>query len=350
MVLALVTCAPAFASTLSDTQARAAALKAQIATLDTKISMADESYNVARDKHATLTAEVGAAARRIAKLQVQNDALQSSLAARANQIYRSDGELGVIAALLSTRTLADFDSVLQAVTRIAESDASMVDALTRTAADLSATRRSLVAAQTQAAAQEVAMASNVKAIRQRLTARTKTLASTSADIRRLVADEQARRDAAARARYLADRAAQRAQPGRGSGGGASGGGSGAGPSVGGSSKGAAAVRQAEKALGRPYVWAASGPSSFDCSGLTMWAYAHVGVSLPHSSRAQIGYGSRVAKSALQPGDLVFFGSPIHHVGMYVGGGEFIEAPHSGAVVRIATLGDRSDFAGACRPY
>jgi cell wall-associated NlpC family hydrolase len=81
----------------------------------------------------------------------------------------------------------------------------------------------------------------------------------------------------------------------------------------------------------------------------MWAYGHVGVSLPHSSAAQIGSGARVSRGNLQPGDLVFFGSPIHHVGMYVGGGSFIEAPHTGAVVRIASLSNRDDYAGACRP-
>ncbi len=73
-------------------------------------------------------------------------------------------------------------------------------------------------------------------------------------------------------------------------------------------------------LGAPYVWAAAGPSSFDCSGLTMWCYRQIGISLPHSSRAQINVGQRVSRANLQPGDLVFFGSPIHHVGMYVGGG------------------------------
>ena len=106
---------------------------------------------------------------------------------------------------------------------------------------------------------------------------------------------------------------------------------------------------AEKAIGRPYVWSASGPNSFDCSGLTMWAYGHAGVSLPHRSRDQIHRGARVSRSNLRPGDLVFFGSPIHHVGMYVGAGDFIEAPHAGSRVRIASLAERGDYVGACRP-
>ncbi|MDH4139710.1 MAG: NlpC/P60 family protein [Coriobacteriia bacterium] len=101
-------------------------------------------------------------------------------------------------------------------------------------------------------------------------------------------------------------------------------------------------------LGAPYRWGASGPNAFDCSGFTMFVYSQVGVSLPHSSRAQLGCGERVSRSDLQPGDLVFFGSPIHHVGIYVGGGNYIHAPHTGAVVRIDPL-SRGDYSGACRP-
>ena len=104
-----------------------------------------------------------------------------------------------------------------------------------------------------------------------------------------------------------------------------------------------------KYLGCPYQWAASGPRRFDCSGFTMFVYAQVGVSLPHSSRAQINCGQRVSKANLQPGDLVFFGSPIHHVGLYIGGGNMIHAPHTGDVVSIDPIGYSGDYAGACRP-
>jgi cell wall-associated NlpC family hydrolase len=108
------------------------------------------------------------------------------------------------------------------------------------------------------------------------------------------------------------------------------------------------VSYAKSRLGCRYVWGGAGPNTFDCSGLTMWSYRRIGISLPHSSREQINSGQRVSRKDLQPGDLVFFGSPIHHVGMYVGGGEMIEAPYTGASVRIVSM-DRSDYAGACRP-
>lgn len=354
IVLALSFALPAFASPLSDKQAQAVALQAQIDALDTKVSIADEAYNVARDKHTKLTAEVQAAESKAARLQAQDDALQASLSARVNQMYRDDGSTGVIEALLGTRTLADFGAVLQALTDIAGQDAATMELLVKTEAELKVTRQNLAVAQSESAVQEAAMASNLKIVQQQLASRASALAATSADIRQLLADEQAAADAAARARYLAYVARQRAAAAAAaaSAGNSSGGSSsapGGGSDQGGSARGAAAVRWAETALGRPYVWAASGPGSFDCSGLTMWAYGRAGVSLPHSSRSQIGSGTRVARSDLQPGDLVFFGSPIHHVGMYVGGGDFIEAPHAGASVRIASLGGRGDYAGACRP-
>jgi cell wall-associated NlpC family hydrolase len=97
-------------------------------------------------------------------------------------------------------------------------------------------------------------------------------------------------------------------------------------------------------LGTPYVWGGGAPGGFDCSGLVAWAYAQVGVSLPHSSYAQYGYGVPVSQAELQPGDLVFFDG-LGHVGIYIGGGQFVHAPHTGDVVKISSLGE-SWYAGA----
>jgi cell wall-associated NlpC family hydrolase len=110
------------------------------------------------------------------------------------------------------------------------------------------------------------------------------------------------------------------------------------------------VQYAMSQLGTPYVWAGSAPGGFDCSGLVMWAYAQVGVSLPHSSYAQYGYGVPVSRDELQPGDLVFFDG-LGHVGIYIGGGQFVHAPHTGDVVKISSLGDSwyaSTYVGARR--
>jgi cell wall-associated NlpC family hydrolase len=109
-----------------------------------------------------------------------------------------------------------------------------------------------------------------------------------------------------------------------------------------------AVATARAQLGDPYVWAAEGPDAFDCSGLTLYAWRAAGVSLPHSSSMQMSSGTRVSQSELQPGDLVFYGSPVHHVAIYVGGGQVIHAPQSGDVVRYASVSMMS-VSGAVRP-
>lgn len=116
-----------------------------------------------------------------------------------------------------------------------------------------------------------------------------------------------------------------------------------------SGRGATAVAFAKAQLGKPYVFGAAGPGAYDCSGLTMAAWAAAGVSLPHSSRNQYySVSHKVSISQLQPGDLVIFYSSMHHVGIYVGNGMVIHAPHTGDVVRYAPL-SYMPFAGAVRP-
>jgi cell wall-associated NlpC family hydrolase len=109
-----------------------------------------------------------------------------------------------------------------------------------------------------------------------------------------------------------------------------------------------AVRTAYAQLGDPYVWAADGPSSFDCSGLTMYAWAAAGVSLPHSSSAQYSAVQHVSVADLQPGDLVFYYSPISHVAIYIGGGRIIDAPYPGLNVHVTGL-HSMPLVGAGRP-
>ena len=109
-----------------------------------------------------------------------------------------------------------------------------------------------------------------------------------------------------------------------------------------------AVDYAKAQLGKPYEYAGAGPDTFDCSGLTMMAWGAAGVGISHNAEAQYQSLPHVSMDELEPGDLVFFGSPIHHVGIFVGGGTMIEAPYTGVDVRYHTI-YRSDFAGAARP-
>lgn len=119
------------------------------------------------------------------------------------------------------------------------------------------------------------------------------------------------------------------------------------------SLGMRAVSIAYSLLGRPYRWGAAGPNAFDCSGLTMYVYGKLGVSLPHSSSAQYYCGRRVSYDELAPGDLVFFArrsGRISHVGIYVGGGMMIHAPQTGDVVKVVPLSSHGGYVGAVRPY
>jgi len=121
----------------------------------------------------------------------------------------------------------------------------------------------------------------------------------------------------------------------------------AGPVAASSEAAQVAVDTALAQLGDPYVWAAGGPNAFDCSGLTQYSYAAAGVRLPHSSKAQSTMGTAVSRNELQPGDLVFFRSPVSHVGMYIGGGRMVHAATFGVPVQITSV-DMAGYAGARR--
>jgi len=110
-----------------------------------------------------------------------------------------------------------------------------------------------------------------------------------------------------------------------------------------------AIAAARSVIGTPYRWAGASPQEgFDCSGLIMWAYAQVGRSLPHSSRALYSMSRRISVDQLQPGDLVFYNSPVSHVGLYIGGGQMIHAPHTGSTVQIQSIHYWSALSGGGR--
>jgi peptidoglycan DL-endopeptidase CwlO len=188
-------------------------------------------------------------------------------------------------------------------------------------------------------------------IESRLAAHRRYLKRLTRQVRKAVVQERRRQERLRRQALLRRLAAERAARAR-----AAGGSWRAGIGRAGAPSGAAgrAVAFARSQLGKPYVWGASGPSSYDCSGLMMAAYRSAGVWLPRVSRAQFGAGPRVGLGSLALGDLVFFAyntdnpGSIHHVGMYIGGGAMIEAPYSGASVRISSIG-RRDYIGAVRP-
>jgi peptidoglycan DL-endopeptidase CwlO len=200
---------------------------------------------------------------------------------------------------------------------------------------------------------QASLAAKRRQIESRLAAQRRYHKRLTRQVRREVAQERRRQERLRRLALLRRLAAERAARARAA---ARAGRfwAGAGPAGAPSGAAARAVAFARSQLGKPYLWGASGPSSYDCSGLTMAAYRRAGVSLPRVSRAQWNAGPRVGLGSLAPGDLVFFAyntadpGTIHHVGIYIGGGAMVEAPYSGASVRISSIG-RGDYIGAVRP-
>ena len=326
---------PAFAVTSAQKMAEARQVKTQIETLDRRVELAGERYLVAADTHAKRLSEKRKAAARVAKAEKRLRQLQTHLDTRANDMYRT-GPLGFLDVLMGAKSFDQFARNWDILKTLNASDATYIGETKDARAEAESAHAELAVKEKAAASQQAIMSDNKKYVEGQLSERKAKLAGIESEVRALQASEEAARVARA--------AAWAAASSSSSGGG--GGGSYPSPPI---PANGSVVDFARSRLGCPYVWAASGPGSFDCSGLTMWAYEKVGIHLSHSSGAQISEGYRVSRKDLQPGDLVFFGSPIHHVGMYVGGGMMIESPHSGANVRIASM-DRGDYAGACRPH
>ena len=328
----LIPAVPAVAAPSKAAKMRQArAVKGQIDHLDNQLSIADENYNVAASRYAELVTQTHTAQRRLTKATRRIGVLQLHLGTRASDMYRA-GPLGFIDVLLGSRSFDELATMWDVLKDLNRDDANAVAQMKIAKAEYASAHTELVAKKQAAARQRAIRQTQKNSIRSMLSSRRAKLRGINSQIRAIEAAEAAAAAAASRRAWA-------------SGGGGFGGGNYPAPTI---PAHGSVVAYARSRLGCPYVWAASGPGAFDCSGLMMWCYRQIGISLPHSSRAQINVGQRVSRGNLQPGDLVFFGSPIHHVGMYIGGGMMIEAPYSGARVRIAGA-FRGDYAGACRP-
>ncbi|MCL4078479.1 NlpC/P60 family protein [Coriobacteriia bacterium Es71-Z0120] len=312
----------AIAAPADSKRAQAEAVRAQIAELDDKIEMASEDYNDAQIAYQAVTVKLAKTERRLADLSTRQKSLEKRLSVRAGEMYRK-GPLGTLDLLFGATTFEEFVTAWDLLKSMNEQDAGAVAAIKTTKAEMAKTRAELKRQQAEAKKHRDVMLARKRSIEQQLAERKRRLAGLEDEIERLEAEERERER---RAWTPPPDLGDPVRAPRGS-----------------------VVQIAMSKLGAPYRWGAGGPDAFDCSGFTMWVYAQVGVSLPHSSRAQYGCGERVSRANLRPGDLVFFGrSRIHHVGIYVGGNRYIHAPHTGDVVRISSL-DRADYVGACRP-
>jgi cell wall-associated NlpC family hydrolase len=304
-------------------------VKAQVDALDEQLELTAEDYNESNSRYQDLTAQVKKTEKRLSELTARQQELQSHLDTRVDGMYRT-GPLGFLEILLNARTFEEFSTTWDVLVDLNEQDATDVAELKAARVELAEANAALQQQQTSAKLERDTMRTKKQAVERQLAERQRLLAGIEAEIRQLEAEAEAARERSARA------AITPVVP-------VDGGGN---PTT---APRSGVVGIAMSKLGAPYQWAADGPNSFDCSGFTMWVYRQVGVSLPHSSRAQYNVGQRVSRSNLKPGDLVFFGrSRIHHVGIYVGGNQYIHAPSTGDVVKVSSL-SRTDYVGAVRP-
>jgi cell wall-associated NlpC family hydrolase len=355
----------ASADQISDLKAQAAAVKARIDALGLQESALAEKYDQAKLTLASLETKVASAQSRLQADQTTTDQARKALKQDVLQAYMTGGSdplasgSGVASATTSLLRNA-YESTL--VTDQSEAIDSYHVAVLQQQADETDLKQQQTAAQNEVAvisADRTAVsnsANQLTALESHINGQVATLIA-----QQQAAEAAAAQAAAARARQIAAEQAAAAAAaahqttqsntgtstgtggsttnGTGSGSNDNGGG-GSGPYTpppGVSSAAAIAVAAAESRVGDWYVWAAAGPSTFDCSGLVMWAYAQAGVSLPHYSGAQYADTVHIPMSDLQPGDLVFFSDPGEHVAMYVGNGMIIEAPYTGATVHIIPM-------------
>jgi cell wall-associated NlpC family hydrolase len=311
------------ASPVSSKKAQLREIQAKLQTVYHQVDMAVEKYNQASTQLDAVTSQIKENQRLLKVAEYNLGVANEQLSTRAESIYKTR-DVGVVDVLFAANSFDDLVTQLNLMERLGNSDVDTVKSIAAYQQDIK-DRRVKLDADKKAAAKLVDEAARQKAEVVGLESRLERMtAGIKADIQRL----QAQQAAAAQA------AAEAAQQNTG---GSTGGGTVVDP---GGSGHSSVVGIAQRYLGVPYVYGGASPSGFDCSGLTMYCYAQVGIGLAHGATAQQQSSTPVPLSALQPGDLVFFGSASYsyHVGIYVGGGSMIHAPHTGAVVSYGSIG------------
>ncbi|MEU8824176.1 C40 family peptidase [Streptomyces sp. NPDC048636] len=307
----------------ADPHLTTAQVKARVDQYRLEAEEAAEKYNGAREKADRARRVLGdlqdEAARRTARLNTARNAL----GAYATAQYRA----GTIAPTLQLALSSSPDQYLQRASlaeRAAGRRAATVTGIVRQEKALRRVRGTAANRLAELRASQEALSRHKQAVEKKLAAADRLLDRLTAEQRRRLADRERPADRTTTGSSAATTA----------------------PAA--TGRAARAIAFAHGALGKPYVWGATGPHGYDCSGLTQAAWRAAGVSLPRTTYTQINAGRRVSRSQLAPGDLVFFYSGISHVGIYIGDGRMIHAPHPGAPVRVAPI-DQMPFAGASRP-
>ena len=327
----------ASASPIDDKKAQAAKLQAQINANGSKISALAEKFNGARMRLDQTNRALADAQSNLAAAEARAGAIRSALSGRAAALLK----INALGASVGSDDI-DLSEIESAAQRAkyaqitSEQDRSALNRLAYVREDLSVKRKALSDLQSQRKAETDAISKAEADIKKANADQQKMLSGVSAELKTLMAQEESRQRSAARGPTRGGAGSFR--PGLSM------------PNVtspNGTARAAIAFAQAQ--LGKPYVYAAAGPDSYDCSGLTMSAYRAAGVGMGHFSGSQFGSFPHVNFDELLPGDLIFWGpGGSNHVGLYIGGGLMIHAPQTGDVVKVAPI--HGNPSGAVRPW
>jgi len=323
----LVACVPLCADPVQDKRSQLEQIKNEVQKIDARLEAVTEQYNTTNLRVQQTKAGIAGVERKLAGLNATLQARRDILGQRIRELYKA-GNADILEVLTESSTVDDLYVNVDRARRISGNDVEVIISVISAREEAEAARSELEAKKAELDRAMAELAAQKSQIESELQRRNNLVAGVEAEINRLMAEEEANRPAAnPRLSPSPSRAIPNPPPPPPYA-----------PQV---------VKIAYAQIGKPYRYAGAGPDVFDCSGLIMYCYAQVGISLPHSSYMQARCGVPVSYDQLQPGDLVFFHG-YGHVGMYVGGGQYIHAPHTGDVVRVADLSRRRDFCGACR--
>jgi peptidoglycan DL-endopeptidase CwlO len=326
-------------------QAQARQVLAQIQQIDSSMERAIEQYNAATVRLQSVKRELrwNLKALHVARSNLTH--AQRTLNRRLVSLYTQGDDASTLAVLLGSTSLDDMINRLETVSSVTRQDSAVIGEVSRSKVQIVRHQRLLVHARAVQQRAVATRAAEKTRIQRQLVERRSLLSSIKGEIAHLQRMERARQLALASQAQARFEASPPTDP------------SGVGvaaltpdATVAPPSQYGGVVGIAMRYLGTPYVWGGSSPGGFDCSGLVAYVYGQVGVSLPHYTGAQWNVGVPVSSSDLQPGDLVFFDG-LNHVGIYIGGGQFIHAPHTGDVVKISSLSESwyaSTYVGARR--
>jgi cell wall-associated NlpC family hydrolase len=286
-----------------------------------------ETYNAAQIKLDSIEADLRVNENRLAVAKANYKQAEDTLSARLVTLYTS-GEESTLEVLLGSSSLDDLLDRVETVNRLSEQDSRIVDEVRSFRTEIKEREAKLTMARSEQERIVAERAAKRDEIRSQLAERQRLLGSIKDQIAKMKAAEQAQQQ------RLATQAETRVSN-----------------DFGGNPAGhySGVVGVAMQYLGVPYVWGGASPRGFDCSGLVMYVYARLGVHLPHYTVLQYHAGRHVARRNLRPGDIVFF-NHLGHDGLYIGGGQFIQAPRTGDVVKISTLSGwyTANYVGATR--